>query len=242
MHNGRYGLFFKIVLFGLILVLFSNKIKAQDVVKTFYQDSLTNEELVNLKSEFGNHKTLIAGYEQQMLIALSYFPELKDIKIKFRLKTRATPLATRPSFFSMFRSSKKRTYVITISKKSIKLEAITFKNLTYNAQIGVLGHELSHVSDYLNKGFGKMVVIVKNELCCPKEIDKMEYNTDLSCINHGLGYQLLEWSTNVRKNLKIENWLGTVNLSTDGKRERYMNPSTIMEILSKHPRYQEIKK
>ena len=34
------------------------------------------------------------------------------------------------------------------------------------------------------------------------------------------------------------NWLGAVNLSNDVKSERYMNPPTIMEILSKHPLYQ----
>ena len=175
-----------------------------------------------------------------MLIALSYFPELKDVKIVFRLRNRKTPLATRPTFFSMFCSAKKRTYVITISKKSTNyLNTIIFKNLNYNAQIGVLGHELSHISDYLNKGFGKMVVIAKNELLSPTEVDKREFNTDLDCNNHGLGFQLLDWSINVRENLKRANWLGAVNLSNDEKSERYMNPSTIMEVLSKHPLYQE---
>ncbi|WP_132219338.1 hypothetical protein [Mariniflexile fucanivorans] len=222
------------------MFLFHNDLKAQEIVESFYQDSLTNGEFSNLKSEFGNHKTVIADYEKQMLIALSYFPELKDVKIVFRLRNRKTPLATRPTFFSMFCSAKKRTYVITISKKSTNyLNTIIFKNLNYNAQIGVLGHELSHISDYLNKGFGKMVVIAKNELLSPTEVDKREFNTDLDCINHGLGFQLLDWSINVRENLKRANWLGAVNLSNDEKSERYMNPSTIMEVLSKHPLYQE---
>jgi len=61
----------------------------------------------------------------------------------------------------------------------------------------------------------------------------------MSCINHGLGYQLLDWSINVRENLKRVNWLGAVNLTTDEKSERYMNPSTIKNILSKHALYQE---
>ncbi|CAH8281886.1 hypothetical protein EV196_11213 [Mariniflexile fucanivorans] len=230
----------KIVCSIFYLFLFHNDLKAQEIVESFYQDSLTNGEFSNLKSEFGNHKTVIADYEKQMLIALSYFPELKDVKIVFRLRNRKTPLATRPTFFSMFCSAKKRTYVITISKKSTNyLNTIIFKNLNYNAQIGVLGHELSHISDYLNKGFGKMVVIAKNELLSPTEVDKREFNTDLDCINHGLGFQLLDWSINVRENLKRANWLGAVNLSNDEKSERYMNPSTIMEVLSKHPLYQE---
>ncbi|MGM5469718.1 hypothetical protein ACS386_05530 [Flavobacteriaceae bacterium LMO-SS05] len=239
MPNMSYGIFFKIVLFSLIFGLFSNALKAQEIVKSFYQDSLTTEKFANLKSEFGNHKTLVAAYEKQMLVALSYFPELKEVKIIFRLRDRKTPLATRPTFFSMFRSAKKRTYVITISKKSTDyLNSIIFKNLNYNAQIGVLGHELSHISDYLNKGFGKMLSVAEKELLSPKKVDRMEFITDLSCINHGLGYQLLEWSIEVRKNLKRANWLGAVNLSADEKSERYMNPSTITKIISNHPLYQ----
>ncbi|NCO62393.1 MAG: hypothetical protein GW839_02325 [Flavobacteriales bacterium] len=213
--------------------------KAQDIVRSFDKNSFANEEISTLKAEFGNHKLLIADYEKPMLIALSYFPELKPVKIKFRLKKRATPLATRPSLFSMLRSAKKRTYVITISKKSTTyIDTITFKNLRFDAQIGVLGHELSHVSDYLNKGFGKMLTVGKNELFCPILVDKAEYQTDLSCINHGLGYQLLDWSINVRENLQRPNWLGAVNLDKNENSERYMNPETIKAILKTHPRYQ----
>lgn len=183
---------------------------------------------------------MIADYENQILIALSYFPELKDTKIKFRLKNRETPLATRPALFSMFRSAKKRTYIITISRKSTNyLDAIVFRNLNYNAQIGVLGHELCHVSDYLNKGFGKMCNVAAIEIFSKKAVDKFEFDTDLNSINHGLGYQLLDWSINVRENLKRVNWLGAVNLTADEKSERYMNPSTITAILSKHPLYRE---
>lgn len=231
---------FKIVLCFTIIASFFNQLKAQEIVKTFHQNSFTNEEIAILKSKFGNHKTLIADYENQILIALSYFPELKDIKIKFRVKNRETPLATRPAFFSMFCSAKKRTYIITISEKSTNyLDAIVFKNLNYNAQIGVLGHELCHVSDYLNKGFGKMCNVAAIEIFSKKAVDKFEFNTDLNCINHGLGYQLLDWSINVRENLKRVNWLGAVNLTADEKSERYMNPSTITAILSKHPLYRE---
>lgn len=231
---------YKILCSILYLFLFSNELKAQEIIETFNENSFSNQDLAMLKSTYGQNKTFIADYEKQMIIALSYFPELKDINIIFRERNRKTPLATRPTFLSMFRQAKKRTYVITISNKSTDyLNSIIFKNLTYNAQIGVLSHELSHISDYLNKGFGKMLVIAKNEMFCPKAVDKLELNTDLSSINHGLGYQLLEWSTNVRVNLKRANWLGAVNLSKDEKSERYMNPSTIAEIISKHPLYQK---
>ncbi len=223
-----------------ICVLFLNQkeLKAQDFVKNYDEASIDPETIKILRQDFGKQKKTIDAYEKQILIALSYFQELKAIHIKFRLKKRRTPLATRPTFFSMFRSAKKRTYIITISGKSTTyLDTITLKNLRFNAQIGVLGHELSHISDYITKGFGKMLALGKNELFYPKLVDQVEYETDLSCINHGLGYQLLDWSINVRDNLNRTNWLGARNLDKNKNIERYMNPETIKAILKKHPLY-----
>lgn len=224
----------------LCLFLFFNSVNAQKVVHTFYKDSISKKEITKLKTTYSHNKTILKDFEVQTLIALSYFPELKDIKINFRLRERTTPLATRPTFFSLFKSSKNRTYVITVSKQSnAELDTITLKNLNFNAQIGVIGHELSHVSDYLTKGFRKMNRIGLDIIFSKKRIDILEFNTDLSCINHGLGYQLLDWSINVRDRLKRPNWLGAVNLNADKKSERYMNPDTIIEILRTHPLYHE---
>ncbi|MBF2709593.1 hypothetical protein [Flavobacterium soyangense] len=231
--------YLKITLSIALLVLFANDLKAQEIIKEFKRDSLKDNNLASLRSRFGNNKVLSTKYENQMLIALSYFPELKDTKIKFRIKNSTTPLTTRPTLYSMFRSAKKRTYIITISEKSTKyLDTILLKKLNYNAQIGVLGHELCHVSDYLNKGFSKMWNVVVIEIFSKRAVDKFEFNTDLNCINHGLGYQLLDWSINVRENLKRANWLGPINLTTNKKKERYMNPSTIKDFLSTNILYQ----
>lgn len=200
---------------------------------------MSNENIHDLKKNYGNEKTLPKYFENQTLIALSYFPELKDAKIKFRIKNKTTPLATRPSFTGMFRSAKKRTYIITISKKNISyLDTILLQNLNYNAQIGVLGHELCHVSDFINKGFGSMCQVAIGHFS-KKHVDRFEFNTDRSCIYHGLGYQLLAWSINVRENLKSSSWLGAATLPPDSTRERYMNPTTIERIITTHPRYLE---
>ncbi|MFK5957389.1 MAG: hypothetical protein QM495_00805 [Lutibacter sp.] len=230
----------KSVTLFIIFFLFSILFYAQEIVKTFHQGTISTENIVYLKSEFGNFKNIPKEFEEQVLIALSYFPELKNIHIKFRLKNRLTPLATKPNLISVFKNAKKRIYIITVSTKSTSyLDTIIFKNLNYNAQIGVLGHELSHVSSYLNNDFSKMWNIFWIEIFSKKKVNDFEYNTDLNCINHGLGYQLLDWSINVRKNLGRVNWLGAVNLTADTKSERYMNPSTIIKILNNHPLYQE---
>ena len=230
---------FRVAILLICLSLFTATLKAQAVVMEFHPDSLTNKKIIDLKNNYGNKKLLPIGFEKQALIALSYFPELRDIKIQFRVKNKITPLATRPSVIGMFRKAQKRRYIVTISKNSISfLDSIILQNLNYNAQIGVLGHELGHVLDFSKKSIGGMYNVIFGHLS-KKYTDRFEFNTDQICIDHGLGYQLLAWSANVRENLKTINWQGADNLLPSAKNERYMNPSTIISIISTHPLYQK---
>lgn len=225
---------------NLILVLFlSLPIHAQKICKAFYCDSISKGEVENLSLKYGNSKTIPEQYQKQILTALAYYPELKNIIIQFRLSEKETPLSTKPTLLSMFSGAKKRIYIVTISTKtSDKLQPILFNNLSFNAQVGVIGHELSHVTDYITKGFGKMSYIFYIEMLSKKKTDVFEYKTDLRCINHGLGYQLLAWSSTVRTNLKCKNWRGAGNLLKQNKTERYLNPDTIKDYLSKNDLYQ----
>jgi len=236
--NKRMNFVVKPAFIFMALAFANNLSQAQNIVKEFHPDSLSHEIFLDFEKNFSYKKTMSKDFETQILIALSYFPELKAVKIKFRIKNKITPLSTRPSFVGMFRFTKNRTYIITISKKSISfLDTILLCNLNYNAQIGVLGHELSHVSDFNSKGFGSMCRVVIGHLS-KKYVDSFEFITDRACIDHGLGYQLLAWSINVRENLKSTSWLGAANMPPDSISERYMNPGTIERILLMHTMYQ----
>ena len=163
--------------------------------------------------------------EKQVLTALSYYPELRETKIIFRRKKRKTPLTSRPRFFDIFKGKKKRAYVITISTKTkTAISPILFDNLSYNAQIGVLAHELGHIVTYKQKSSLEIMGIAF-KLLNPKFVDLFEYETDLIAIQHGMGYQLFGWSVFVRKALNIEEWNGISNKGN----ERYMNPATIKQ-------------
>ena len=118
---------------------------------------------------------------------------------------------------------------------------ILLKNMDFNAQVGVIGHELSHISDFISKNsFGLMRVGVGN--LSQKFLDRFEYRTDSICIAHGLGYQLLSWSIFVRKALHYQNWDGADNIDKGPMvRERYMNPLTIKKRISNLPMYQQLK-
>lgn len=116
--------------------------------------------------------------------------------------------------------------MITISTKSKGiLDSILLSNLNYNAQVGVLAHELSHIADYNTMNLWQFIKLSFG-LLSSSYMDKFEYNTDQICIDHGAAYKLLAWSKNTRLYLTPEvmrQYFGKKALTT----ERYMNPETI---------------
>ena len=185
--------------------------------------------------KFAANKEIPEQYQKPILTALSHFPELKDVHIIFRIKKQYTPLTTKPDLASEFKRKNYRTYIITISNQTIDtLKRLLFQNLTFQEQVGVIGHELSHVVDFNSKNFPQTVGIGIGHIS-KKYIDKMEYNTDRICIMHGLGQYLLAYSNHVRQTMHVHNWRGVdyVNKGNgNGQYERYMNPDTIEKYMS----------
>lgn len=219
-----------------LLVALTNCLWAQTPIKDI---ALRTFNLLEYQQEFGSNKILPKGFEKQTLLALSYFPELKDIHIEFRLTNDLTPLASRPTIWSTFQKPSKRHYIISISTKSKGiLDSILLGNLNYNAQVGVLAHELSHVADYHTKNIWQFIRLGFG-LFSTKYMDAFEYNTDQLCINHGAGFQLLAWSENVRQYFTpeiVKQYFGENALTT----ERYMFPETINRKMAQLSIYQSL--
>lgn len=181
------------------------------------------------------NKEIPEQYKKPILTALSHFPELKEVHIIFRIRKAYTTLATKPDFASVFKRKDHRTYIITISNKTIDtLKRLLFQNLTFEEQVGVIGHELSHVVDFNSKNFPQTVGTGTGHLS-KKYLDRMEFNTDRICIQHGLGPYLLAYSNHVRQTMHVHNWRGVdyVNKGNgNGHYERYMNPETIEKYMT----------
>ena len=228
-----YMLFLQRLFKQFFIILFlSNVAFAQKINKIFHKDSTglyLKQDTVYL------NKTIPIEYSDAIHIALQYYPELNKSNIRFRLKKTISPLAARPIFWAIFRKANKRKYIITISSSTnLKLTPILLKNLSFNSQIGVIGHELAHISFYNSKKGIYFIGLALKHLS-KKTIDKFEFNTDKNCIEHSLGFQLLSWSNEVREKLHLYQW-GGAN-SPKGKRERYMNPETIINYLKSSPLY-----
>lgn len=179
-----------------------------------------------------NNKSYPEKWAAPIKAALLYYPELEHINIEFKEKWRIVPLSTRPSLFSLFKPHNKRTYLIIISRKSIPiLTPILLKNLSLKAQIGVLGHELAHIADMQRFGFRGFVKHGIRYTFSSKYGDQFEYQTDSLCIVHGLGPELKCWSIEVRE--KIGHTQIFKEKRESLKKERYMSPMTIEEMMQK---------
>lgn len=227
------------VLFFLLTLLLINSTSASEAsqpLRTFDE----KEQIKNLSyltATFGNNKTLPQGFELQTLLALSHFPELQEVKIKFVLADVGIPLSSRPYWRSMLKSSKNRTYLIIIDKnleegRNRDRDALLLKNQPFNAQIGIIGHELSHTAYYLDRSF---FGIAKDALCQFSQCRiNFERNTDLRLIDHGLGWQRYDHSLFVRR--RLNNSIAEAS-ATEGGGGAYMSPAEILTHINNNKKY-----
>ncbi|MGH1426740.1 MAG: hypothetical protein ACRBEE_02280 [Arenicella sp.] len=195
-----------------------------------YVEATERARYSELLENFGQHKVLPEGYELQALIALSHFPELKNVKIQFIVKNVGIAISSRPKISSLLKSARKRTYLIVIDTElQGPRSALLLKNQPFNAQIGILGHELAHTVYYLKRSF---FGIVSDGVCqigaCRQ---RFERDTDKRLIRYGLGWQRYDHSRFVRDQFSL-------HPETSKKTSIYMGPDELLDIIQSHHFYQ----
>jgi len=172
------------------------QLQAGDGINPHWLDSLTWQvKTPKLEQEFGVSKEIPRNYRTVILTALSYYPELKGVDVEFRTSRIKTTMAAVPKMFSLLGKKEKRRFVIKINT-SERSGAILLKDLSFNAQVGVIGHELAHIVDYLSMRPGQIVRFGLDYLNIGKRRE-IEARTDLIAVHHGLGWQLLQFGREV---------------------------------------------
>lgn len=194
-----------------------------DDVREFQREAWLPK-LDSLRQAVGNNKTFLPQYELQALIALAHYPELKDAKIEFVQQKISSNLAARPKGFSVFRRKGKRQYRVFVNfpeSSRVPLDSVSF-----NGQIGVIAHELAHLAYYETKRTPR-ILLDGLWYWNLKFRARFEHDTDQRTIEHGLGWQLYDFSSFV------------LNYVTDDpeyvayKRRIYLTPEDIMQLLAK---------
>ena len=223
----------------LIAVFGSSTLVAADaehavLVTREYLESEQRLRFDALLSEFGKNKELPVNFELQTLLALSHYPELQEIKIRFIIDDVDIPLSSRPHWASMLRSARNRTYLIIMdSNLEGPRDALLLKNQPFNAQVGIIGHELAHTVYYLNRSlFG----ILGDALCQLNDcrID-FERATDRRLIHYGLGWQRYDHASFLRRRFSANTETNSntdVISTTEGGGGAYMSPAELLSIMN----------
>ncbi len=203
---------------------FSN-MPTKEIDSAFYKSNM-----VELDSIYGQNKIIIPKYKLQILIALSYFPELKDVPIEFTYKKIGTTMQCKPTLKTLLKNTN-RAYIININK-NVNFSGVLIDNVPFNAQIGLIAHEIAHIIDY-ERGNGKHVISRGFDYL--KESSKKEYESfvDSITVAYGLGWQLYDWAYFSLNNSKSS------PKYKDFKSRVYMLPELILEQIKREEIYSE---
>jgi hypothetical protein len=144
---------------------------------------------------FGHKKEIPDLLREEILLSLSYYPELLDVCIKFVLISpmiKKSVMQAQPEFRSYFTPGKKRHYVIRISRYfKGGPDVLPIETLPRRVLIGWIGHELGHVMDYEERDFWQMARFGFGYLFSNKYLMQAERTADSFAISHGLGKKIM---------------------------------------------------
>ncbi len=207
-----------------LFILLAHISFSQQEAQTRHDSTSMTPQLDSLTKTLGFGKTIDEAYRLSFMTALSHYPELDSTKIVLKKAKINTSLNARPTIGSLlFRSKKKRTYVIRINTQK-KDSLILLEDVPFSARVGVFGHELGHIHDYSTRSFGG---ILKRLFAysCKRSKTIFEKEIDTLTISRNLGLHLYDWAFYV-----LEESKGTEEYKTF-KRDVYLEPNEILELI-----------
>lgn len=218
------------IAFLILLVNFSTPLTGQKEEKQYFEKMIEKEKVPLEDSTLNlENKEIPKEIYEEAIKALAYYPELWDAEIAFKFKDniKKSTMQAQPRWASFFKSRKKRSYVILISRKiQIDRDELNFSEVPSDVVIGWLGHELGHVMDYRERsGFGMLLFGIKY-LYSGAHIKEVERTADVYAITHGMGTYILK-----TKNFILEH--ASISEAYKQKLRRlYMSPEEVMHLIN----------
>ncbi|MGB7393704.1 MAG: hypothetical protein WA913_04865 [Pricia sp.] len=168
--------------------------------------------------------------QEEARIALSHYPSLKDTPITFKFKKniKKSTMQAQPVIGSLFRSRKKREYVVLISEK-IKISGKEFltKDVPKDILIGWLGHELGHIMDYHDRSSLNLMWFGLKYSFSGSYLKEAERAADTYAVSHGMAPYILKTKGFILNNAEIqEKYKKRI-------RKFYLSPEEIMAMVDK---------
>jgi hypothetical protein len=145
--------------------------------------------------------------KEEARIALSHYPILKETPITFKFKKniKKSTMQAQPVFWSIFKSRKKRKYVVLISEK-IKISGKEFltKDVPKDIMIGWLGHELGHIMDYHDRSSIDLIWFGLKYTFSGSYLKEAERAADTYAVSHGMAPYILETKNFILDHAEIQ--------------------------------------
>ncbi|MEJ4088903.1 hypothetical protein [Galbibacter orientalis] len=151
------------------------------------------KETTNSKEEIIK-KEIPLAIRKEVITALSFYPELKEVAIEFKFKEKLQKsfMQAQPDFSTLLKKPKKRKYIIFISSNfNIEGEKFNINNVPEDVIIGWIGHELGHIMDYLNRSSWNLFVFGIKYIFIGKHIREAERTADVFAVSYGMGDYIL---------------------------------------------------
>lgn len=165
-----------------------------------YVDSLKYFEML-----MGENKSLNTTDQKLKLafyVALLHYPELHDKKISLRLKSISSTMQAQPHPNFILKRKSQRAYKININDNP-DYTGIYYRDLSFNALVGWLGHEFAHVLDYSKMNNRELLVFISSYVFDKRTMRKTERTADRETIKRGLGNQLLDGAHFFHRSKKV---------------------------------------
>ena len=144
---------------------------------------------------FGQNKVIPDLLKEEILLSLSYYPELLATPIEFRIldpSIKKSVMLAQPALGTLLGPSAGRAYVIKISRYfKDESHALPIEQIPQEVLIGWIGHELGHVMDYLERSVWEMAKFGLGYLFSRRYLMQAERTADLFAISHGLGEKIV---------------------------------------------------
>lgn len=166
-----------------------------------FPDSLAKKEfnLDSIKAVIGDNKGLPMGFEIVAAIAYSAYPELKEVNIDMVLTQSGAPMESNFNLKTLLGPISEREYRILLNNADkTSYDPILLRSLPFDAQVGILAHELGHVAYYDQLNTLQIAKWAIMYTLNPLFRAKHEKSTDLMPVYHGLGSQIYQYAYFVR--------------------------------------------
>lgn len=182
------------------------------------------------KVVFQENKIIPVSILEEAKTALSFYPELRDVKIEFRFKEdiKKSFMQAQPEFSNLFKGKNDRSYYIFISSRFlIEEEEFTMADVPSEVLTGWLGHELGHIMDYREKSAFGLIIFGMRYVTSANYIKKAERAADTYAVNAGMGDYIIA----------TKNFILNHSHLSDSYKERiarlYLSPEEIIVLVNK---------